>query len=205
MATEHERTLVDLEVDSPIWDRFFTVAPLVVVGTRDPDGADDLAPKHMAMPMGWENRFGFFCTESHGTYRNAKRTGQFTVSFPNPQQVVLTSLSASPRCDDATKPVVAQLPTMPAAKMDGPLLQEAYLYLECELDRIIDGFGINSLIVGNIVAAQADARTLRHPDRDDQDLVHQLPLLAYLAPGRYATIDRSLSFPFPAGFKRGDT
>ena len=39
-------------------------------------------------------------------------------------------------------------------------------------------------------------------DGDDQALIHQSPLLAYLNPGRFATIDDSLSFPFPAGMKK---
>ena len=36
---------IELPVDTPIWSRFFTVAPLVLVGTREPDGGHDLAPK----------------------------------------------------------------------------------------------------------------------------------------------------------------
>jgi len=38
--------------------------------------------------------------------------------------------------------------------------------------------------------------------RDDQDVIHQAPLLSYLAPGRIARIDESYSFPFPADFRR---
>ena len=40
-----ERARVEeLDVATPIWDQFFTVAPLVLVGTREADGRDDLAP-----------------------------------------------------------------------------------------------------------------------------------------------------------------
>jgi hypothetical protein len=42
--------LVSLEIDRPVWDRFYTVAPLYVIGTRGPDGTPDLAPKHLAPP-----------------------------------------------------------------------------------------------------------------------------------------------------------
>ncbi len=70
----------------PIWDRIFMVFPLVIVGTKEADGEYDLAPKHMAMPMSWENHFGFVCTPLHNTYHNAKREGVFTVSYPNPSQ-----------------------------------------------------------------------------------------------------------------------
>jgi hypothetical protein len=33
-------------------------------------------------------------------------------------------------------------------------------------------------------------------------VIHDSPLLAYLAPGRFATIDRSNAFPFPAEMKK---
>ena len=203
MNDDRDDTLVRLDVESPIWDRFFTVAPLVVIGTREPDGSDDLAPKHMVTALGWNNHFGFVCTESHATYRNIERNEQFTVSFPNPDQIILTSLSASPRCGDDTKPAIGALPTFPATEVDGAFLKSSYLCLECRLDRIIDGFGINSLITGQIIAAQVSAKALRDPDRDDQDILADSPLLAYVSPGRYATIQQSNSFPFPQGFRRG--
>ncbi|MCH9653529.1 MAG: flavin reductase family protein [Planctomycetes bacterium] len=204
MPHETDAALIQLDVSSPIWNQFFTVAPLVVIGSREPDGADDLAPKHMVTPMGWDNLFGFVCAESHGTYQNIKREGEFTVSFPNPDQVVLTSLSATPRCEDNTKPAINALPTFPATMVKGALLKDSYLFLECKLDRIIDDFGKNSLITGSIVAAQIIPSAIRANDRDDQDILQEAPLLAYVSPGRYTTIDRSFSFPFPLGFRRGD-
>lgn len=195
-------SLFDLDLAQPIWERFFSVAPLVVVGTREPDGSYDLAPKHMAMPLGWSNYFGFMCTPRHGTYSNARREGCFTVSFPNPEQVVLASLAAAPRCDRGDKPALAALPTFSAIAIDGVCLQDAYLFLECELEQIVDGFGENSLIAGQIVAARVREDALRTRDRDDADLLARAPLLAYLSPGRYSRIDRSFSFPFHTGFQR---
>ena len=43
--------------DVAIWETVFSVAPLVLVGTREEDGAYDLAPKHLAFPMSWEGTF----------------------------------------------------------------------------------------------------------------------------------------------------
>ena len=45
------RGLLTLTGDPPIWPRFFLVAPLFFVGTREPDGTYDLAPVHHAMPL----------------------------------------------------------------------------------------------------------------------------------------------------------
>lgn len=193
--------LVDLDVSEPIWDRFFWVAPLVIVGTREAGGAHDLAPKHMATPMGWQNYFGFVCTPRHATYGNAERTGVFTVTYPRPEQLVTTSLAASPRMDD-DKPALAALPVFDARRVDGVHVEGGYLFLECELDRIVDGFGVNSMIVGRVVAACADEAVLRSDDREDDRIIHESPLLAYLSPGRFASIAESLSFPFPSGMRK---
>ncbi|HIK45118.1 MAG TPA: flavin reductase [Leptolyngbyaceae cyanobacterium M65_K2018_010] len=194
--------LVALDVSQPLWDRVFTVAPLVVIGSQEADGTYDLAPKHMAMPLGWGSYFGFICTPRHHTYQNIRRTGCFTVSFAKPDQILATSLTAAPRCDDDHKPALLSLPTVQAQTIDGVFLQDAYLCLECELDRIVDGFGDNSLIAGRILAAQVDEAALRHSERDDQDLLHQSPLLVYLSPRRYAALYHSQSFPFHEGFQR---
>ncbi|MCL7971066.1 MAG: flavin reductase, partial [marine benthic group bacterium] len=75
MTTKPLQTLVKLDLDKPIWDRFFWVSPLSVVGTLEEDGTPNLAPKHMATPMGWQNYFGFVCTPRHSTYRNIERDG----------------------------------------------------------------------------------------------------------------------------------
>ena len=194
--------IVSLELTHPLWNHFFLVAPLAVIGSKEADGGYDLAPKHMVTPLGWDNYFGFVCTPTHHTYDNVRRERVFTVSFPQPQQVVLTSLSAAPRCEDQSKPSLTALSTFPASTIDGVFLMDAYLFLECELDRIVDGFGENSLIAGKIIAAHVQEEALRLSDQDDQDLLIRFPLLAYLSPGRYAKVDHSFSFPFHTGFKR---
>lgn len=202
---QRPRNLASLDTQHPLWDRFFTVAPLVVIGTREPDGRYDLAPKHMVTPLGWENYFGFVCTPEHATYQNIQREKVFTVSFPTADAVVLASLAASPRCGDDSKPSLEALPTFAAESIDGRFLQQAWLFFECRLDRMVDGFGVNSLIAGQIVAAHVDSDALRSMDADDQDILAACPLLAYVSPGRYATINHSQSFPFPAGMKRSDS
>lgn len=199
---DKELKLIELDVAQPVWERFFWVAPLVLVGTREADGSHDLAPKHMAMPMGWNNFYGFVCTPRHHTYINIERSGMFTVSYPRPSQLVLASLAASPRCGEENKPALAALPVFPASVVDGVLLAGGYMFLECELDRIIDGFGVNSLIIGRIVAARVAADSERVHEAGDQAMVYKSPILAYLHPGRFATIDKSLSFPFPAGMRK---
>jgi flavin reductase (DIM6/NTAB) family NADH-FMN oxidoreductase RutF len=197
-----KQRLIELDVNEPIWDRFFWVAPLVLIGTREPDGSHDLAPKHMAMPMGWENYFGFVCTPRHHTYSNIQRDCVFTVTYPRPDQLVLTSLAASPRCGEDDKPALSVLPVFPARKVDGVLVEGGSEYLESRLDPIVDRLGHNSLIIGRIIAARVAEDSERVNEIDDQFLLHEAPLLAYLHPGRFTRIKDSLSFPFPAGMKK---
>lgn len=194
--------VVELDTSRPVWDRCFMVAPLVLIGTRDEDGSLDLAPKHMAFPMGWENYFGFVCSPTHHTYINIERCGEFTVSYPRPSQVLYAALAASPRQSDGPKAVLQSFPTFPAKKIDGEFIKEAYLFLECKHHKTVDGFGDNCLITGEIVAAYAHPDYIRSSEYDDQELIHSAPLFAYLPPGRFATITRSNAFPFPADMKR---
>jgi len=43
---------------------------------------------------------------------------------------------------------------------------------------------------------------LRHFEREDADVLLAAPLMAYLAPGRYAEIRSGHAFPKPVGFVR---
>lgn len=194
--------IVELDASRPVWDRCFMVAPLVLIGTRDADGSLDLAPKHMAFPLGWKNYFGFVCSPKHHTSANIERNGVFTVSYPKPSQVLYASLAASPRYAGGPKTVLQSFATFPAKKIDGDFIEDAYLFLECKHYKTIDGFGDNCLISGEVVAAYAHPDYVRSSEFDDQELIHDAPLFAYLPPGRFASITRSNAFPFPADMKR---
>ena len=194
METAAER-VIPLSVERPIWSRFFTVAPLVIIGTVEGDG-HDLAPKHMAMPLGWDNWFCFVCSPEHATQGNAETGRRVHGQLPDPDGIVAASLSASPREDDNTKPGLAGVRTFPAREVEGVLVEDSNLWLECELERIVDGFGRNTLIIGRIVAAPCARDAMRAADDDDADLIFNQPLLAYLSPGRFARVSESYSFPF---------
>lgn len=204
MGREQMKTpdLIELDTSSSIWESFYTVFPLVVIGTREADGSDDLAPKHMAMPMSWKNHFGFVCTPRHNTYQNIQRDRQFTVTYMRPSQTVLASLAATPRCEDGSKPITGSLPTFEAETVNAVFVEHGYLFLECELLQMIDNLGDNSLILGRILKARVAEDALRSSELDDEDLVYNSPLLAYLYPGRFTEIRDSNQLPFPAGFKR---
>jgi flavin reductase (DIM6/NTAB) family NADH-FMN oxidoreductase RutF len=194
--------LISLDCSVPIWDRFYLARPLVIVGTTEPDGEFDLAPKHLAGPVSWENLWGFVCSETHATFRNVVRTGVFTVSYPTPEQVVTASLAAAPRSADDKKPSLSAIPTEPAKVVEGVLISGARIHLECELERTVEDLGPNTLVVGRIVAAAAAETAVRFLDREDWHTISEAPILVYLQPDRIATINESRSFPFYAGWTR---
>jgi flavin reductase (DIM6/NTAB) family NADH-FMN oxidoreductase RutF len=194
-------SLVELDTRTPIWERFFTVAPLVLVATKEDDGYD-VAPKHLAMPLGWKNYFGFVCSPSHATYRNVLAHREFTVSFPRADRILQTSFAAGGRLEDGSKPTLSAVPTFPARVVDGVLVEGCGLYLECVLERVVEGFADNGLIVGEIVSASVAREALRGSDVDDADLLNDLSPLVYLAPGRYGIVRETYSFPFPMQFRR---
>lgn len=199
---ENKPTLTPLNLEFPVWEQIFTVHPLVIVGTMDEDSVQNFAPKHMAFPLGWKNYFGFVCTPRHKTYQSIKKTGVFTVTYPKPDQVVITSLTASPRCDDGTKPDLEAVNTFPATEIEGNFVEDGYVFLECKLKKFVDGFGDNSLILAEIIAARAWNDVLKNPSHSDNEVIFNHPQLVYVSPGRYAVVSETQAFPFPGDFKK---
>ncbi|MFN1834174.1 flavin reductase [Balneola sp. MJW-20] len=193
--------LMSLDTED-LWNRIYTVNPLVIIGSTEADGTPNFAPKHMAFALGWDGYFGFVCTPDHSTYQNIRDNKSFSVSYPKPEQIVLSSLTSSPRQMDDTKPELRVMEQFTADNIPETFLAEGYLFLECLLDRFIDGFGRNSLILGKIIKASADEEYLRSASKDDNDLIYQHPLLCYLYPDRFAVIKKSNGFPFPKGFRK---
>jgi len=203
MKNQRANNLIKLNTKESIWDHVFMIAPLIVVGTKEGENYD-LAPKHMATPIGFSDFFAFICTPNHSTYHNLNKTGEFSISFPFPDQVVLTSLCASPRCNNQSfnKPIINVLSTIKCQTIDSVFFKESYLFLECELHKVIDGFDDYSIIVGKIKEAFVDEEYLNVSDIDEYKHIADNPLLAYVAQGRYAKITETFNFPFPKGFQK---
>lgn len=201
---EENGSMIEITDEGNLWNRCFMVHSLVIVGSKEASGAYNLAPKHMAMPLGFEKYFGFMGTPRKTTYQNIEREKVFTVSFPRPDQVVLSSLTASRREADDSKPIIDRIPTVDARKIEGKFLKDSYFQLECRLSEMLGKFGEWEIIVGEIVAAYVHEDVLRREgeDRNDGRLLRKHPLIAYLHPDRFSIIKKSHAFPFPKDFKR---
>jgi flavin reductase (DIM6/NTAB) family NADH-FMN oxidoreductase RutF len=198
-ATEPSR-YVPLSVDTAVWDDYYSVAPLVLVGTMEVDGSPDVAPKHLAMPLSRGPLFGFVCRPEHATYRNALATSAFTVGYPSPSMVLAASLAAGPRDADGTKPTLDMVSLSPARVVDGVLVDGCRVQLECRLDRVIDDLDDSALIIGRVVAAHASQRALREVPDTAHDALANAPLLVYVHPGRVAAVHETKPFPYHRGF-----
>lgn len=185
-----------------VWESFFSVAPLVLVGTLESDGAPDIAPKHQATPLGSHGLFGFVCRPDHSTLRNAVATDCFTVGYPSPSMVVQASLAAAPRDADGAKPTLDLMSLSPARVVSGVLVDGCVAHLECRLVRVIDDLDSDVLVVGRVVAAYIADRARRTPEVEDGALVDTFPALAYLHPGRVAAVHQTKEFPYHRGFHR---
>lgn len=196
--------MIDITDAQGLWNRCFMVHSLVIIGSKEEDGAYNMAPKHMAMPLGFGPYFGFLGTERKKTYLNVQREKTFTVSYPKPDQVIISSLMASRREEDDSKPIIDKIPTVDAKKIEGKFLKDAYLQLECRLSQTIGQFDEWEMMVGDVVAAYVHEEALRTDgdDTDDAKLIRKAPLLGYLHPDRFSVIEESNAFPLPKDFKR---
>ena len=204
MSEENSDEMIELDVEQDIWSRAYTVHSLIIIGSKEEDGNYNFAPKHMAMPLGFSNHFGFIGTPRKSTYRNIQREKVFTVSYPKPSQLTVSSLAATQREDDDSKPILDQIPTAPAQEIEGYFVKDSYFQLECKLTECLGKFGEWELIVGEIIAARIDKRMSRKisDSAGEGQLIYNNPLLAYLHPNRFSVIKESNVFPFPKEFKR---
>ena len=192
--------LVTFRDDCPIWERVFTVNPLVLIGTQERDGGYNLAPKHMAFPMGWENYFGFVCTPRHVDLPQRQTGGSLHGQLPPTYAGGAGEPCRLPARGRRRQARLDALPTFPASEVDGVFIRDALPVpgVRSRQDR--------RRFRGEQPRSRAASwrrtsigTTFASSERDDQDLIHDSPLLAYLSPGRYASIGENNSFPFPAG------
>lgn len=204
MTEENNSEMIELDVEQDVWNRTYTVHSLIIIGSMEEDDNYNFAPKHMAMPLGFSNHFGFMGTPRKNTYRNIQREKVFTVSYPKPSQLTVSSLAATRREDDDSKPILDKIPTSPAQKIEGHFVKNSYFQMECRFTECVGKFGEWEMIVGKIVAARIDKSMNRKIGNgvDEAQLIYNNPLLAYLHPNRFSVIKESNVFPFPKEFKR---
>ena len=106
--------VLEIPTDSAIWDRFFMVAPLAIVGTRT--GTATISLRSTRRCRSGANFFCFVYPEPRDLPERPREHGEF-VFVPRPDQLVETSLAAHPRRPDGWNP---GLEPADAARTRGP-------------------------------------------------------------------------------------
>jgi flavin reductase (DIM6/NTAB) family NADH-FMN oxidoreductase RutF len=119
--------------------------PVVLVGTRNPDGSPTVAPISSAWWLGWNCVLGFGASSQ--TPQNILRTGQCTINLPSTNEVSFVDRLAKLTATDPVPPhkqargytycadkfAASGLTHKPAELVDAPLISECPLQMEAEL------------------------------------------------------------------------
>lgn len=150
----------EISLDKWQWSPSPLPGQVVLVTSRDEDGASDVAPKSWVTIVGMTvPRIGFGCTFEHQTARNIRATGEFAISIPDESlaQAVWGMQDATDRSD---RLAAAGLTTTPGVTVGVPLVTECYAHIECRLDRIVEFEAQEVFIVGVIQRVAVDERAL---------------------------------------------
>ena len=98
--------------------------PLVLIGTSDRMGKLILRPSIWLHPWAGDNYFGFVCTPSIQLIKISGTKRCLPSTYVRPTQLLLSSLAASPRCEeDPDKSILSMFQTVPASNVDALFLQ----------------------------------------------------------------------------------
>ena len=171
---EHVREdLVTLGQDWPVWDRVFTVNPLVLIGTRERERWIRPRPQAHGVPHGLGELLRVRLHPAPRDLPQRQARGRLHRQLSEADAGRPREPGGITQRERRFQASLYALPTFPASEVDGVFIQDAYLFLECVLDRIVDDFGENSLIAGRVVAAHVSEDYLRASERDDNDLIHE--------------------------------
>lgn len=154
-----------------LWDLYALPQPVVLVTTTDLDGNVNCAPKNWVTHAG-ARHFAFACSTEHDTYMNAQTTREFVVNVPGadliPKLHALARLGTASWENELRR---AGLRALPSTKVRPPRIAECRAHLECKATLMhptstkdhlgTQKAGTDVLILGEIIAASADAEVAR--------------------------------------------
>lgn len=135
---------------------WFYPLPVLIIGTYDENGKAD------AMNAAWgglyqSNLVELCLSESHKTTKNILKTGAFTISFADAQNVTPSDYVGIVSGNDTPdKMEKARFTTVKSENVNAPIINELPLALECEFVRTTS----EGNIIGKIVNISADEKIL---------------------------------------------
>ena len=104
--------------------------------------------------------------------------------------------------EDYPRDVVQHIPTVSSEDGENIFVADSYLFLECDLHKIFDGFDDYSIITGTVEKAFVHKKYKIHSDQGQQGRIYENPLLVYVAQGRFAKVHETMAYPYPKDFER---
>lgn len=189
-----------IELDS--YKCYFTVKPIILVTTLGSNELPNVAPQTQCMSVGrHEEYFAFVCTPEHHTYQNTKANKEFVVNYPGPELIEKVS-AASQSAENVDEVALSGLTSIPSLIVKPPRIKECMVHLECKVMDIKD-LDNGSIILGKVVARSANREVSFKKGMAEEsiNLLSMHPLLAYIYPDHYASINTAEKFIFPKNYK----
>jgi len=180
----------------------FSIKPIILVTTLGSNGLPNVAPKTQCTSIGrHEEYFAFVCTPRHHTYQNAKADGEFVVNYPGPELIERVS-AASQFAENVDEVVLSGLTSIPSLVVKPPRIKECRVHLECEVADVKD-LDDGSIILGKVVSRSGDREISfkKGTAEENINLLSTHPLLTYVYPNHYASINTAEKFIFPKNYK----
>lgn len=159
--------------DTESRDRYKLLSGLVVprpigwIGTRRPDGSNNLAPFSFFNVVSTNPPIVLFSAGSHSDRPKdsstfAEISGEFTVNIVSEDVVEAMAVTSGSFGADDDEFAIAGLTPSQGSKVNAPLVAESPANLECRVDQIIElgGMGRTRLVVGDVLVIHVEESVL---------------------------------------------
>lgn len=169
--------------DARAKDRYKLLTGLVVprpigwIGTRRPDGSNNLAPFSFFNVVSSEPPVVLFSAGSHrdrpkDSARFAESAGEFTVNIVSEDMMEAMTITSGSYSSEDDEFSIAGLTAVVGTKVDAPLVGESPANLECTVNQVLDigKSGRTRLVIGDVVAIHIEESVLDGTSVDNDAL-----------------------------------
>ena len=139
-------------------NRLINHGPLVLVSTRDPEGAYDIAPIAWNCPVHKDPpRLLTVIGSRHKTYENISKTGEFIVCVPHESQLDMVKKTGSVSGRDEDKFRLLDIDAFRGGSVDAMVPSECVGFIECRVFKSVS-CGLADAVIGDILAAAVNEK-----------------------------------------------
>lgn len=139
--------------------------PIGWIGTRRPDGSNNLAPFSFFNVVSSNPPIVLFSAGSHtdrpkDSRELAESSGEFTVNIVSEGVVEAMSVTSGSFGADDDEFAIAGLTAVDGKLVDAPLVEESPANLECRVNQVVELGERTKLVVGDVVAIHVEEQVL---------------------------------------------